>query len=307
MGRNEADKNMTPDTISMKGKTILVSGATSGIGRVTAAALAKMGAAVYCAGRDPQRTQATVATIKNESGNEQVFGLLADLASFQQIRALANEVHQRTRHLDVLVNNAGALFLRRQLSQDGIELTLALNHLAYFLLTNLLLDSLKSTAAETGEARIVNVSSAAHQGAQIHFDDLQLQNGYSGMRAYGQSKLANVLFTYELARRLAGSGVSANALHPGFVASRFATNNGPLVKIGTALAHFVAISPEQGAQTSIYLASSPEVKGVSGQYFVKRRAQRSDPASYDGETARRLWEISAQMTGLEEKAAIPTD
>jgi retinol dehydrogenase 12 len=289
---------MPPINTSLQGKTILVTGATSGIGRVTAESLAKLGAAVYCAGRDPQRTQETVAAIQKESGNAQVFGLLADLASFRQIRALADEMLQRAARLDVLVNNAGALFLRRKLSQDGIELTLALNHLAYFLLTNLLLERLKATAAQAGEARIVNVSSAAHMGARINFDDLQFTHAYGPMRAYGQSKLANVLFTYELARRLAGSDVTANVLHPGFVASRFATNNGPLAKIAMRLARFIAISPEEGAQTSIYLASAAGVKGVSGQYFVKSRPQRSDPASYNAETARRLWEISAQMVGL---------
>jgi NAD(P)-dependent dehydrogenase (short-subunit alcohol dehydrogenase family) len=297
---------MTPSASSMQGKTILITGATSGIGRATASALAKTGATIYCAGRDPERSEATVSTIQADSGNQQVYGLLADLASFEQIRNLADEVHQRTKRLDVLVNNAGAWFMRRQLSQDGIELTFALNHLAYFLLTNLLLDILKSTAAEASEARIVNVSSAAHQGAKIHFDDLQFQHGYGGMRAYSQSKLANLLFTYELARRLEGTGVTANALHPGFVASRFATNNGPLAKIAMRLARFIAISPEQGAQTSIYLASSPEVKGVSGKYFVKSHPQDSDPASYDVEAARRLWEISAQMVGLKETAAAPT-
>jgi retinol dehydrogenase-12 len=286
----------------LQGKTILVTGATSGIGRVTAAALAKMGAAVYCVGRDPQRTQTTVEAIQKESGNAQVHSLLADLASFQQIRSLAGEIRQHTQRLDVLVNNAGALFLRRKLSQDGIELTFALNHLAYFLLTNLLIDLLKSTAAEAGEARVVNVSSAAHKGAKIHFDDLQFQRGYSGMRVYSQSKLANILFTYELARRLAESGVTANALHPGFVASRFATNNGLLAKIGMRLMRFIAISPDEGAQTSIYLASSPEVKGVTGKYFVKCQPQRSDPATYDVETARCLWEISAQMVGLRHPA-----
>jgi NAD(P)-dependent dehydrogenase (short-subunit alcohol dehydrogenase family) len=288
----------------LQGKTILVTGATSGIGRVTAVALAKMGAAVYCAGRDPQRTQSTVTEIQNESANQQVYGLLANLASFQEIRALAHEIHQRTERLDVLVNNAGAIFLSRKLSQDGIELTFALNHLAYFLLTNLLLDLLKTTAAEVGEARVVNVSSAAHLGAHMHFDDLQFEHGYGGMRAYGQSKLANVLFTYELARRLEGSAVSANALHPGFVASRFATNNGPLANIAMQLARLIAISPEEGARTSIYLASSPEVKGVSGKYFVKSQPVRSDPASYDEQAARRLWEISAKMVGLEQAVVL---
>jgi retinol dehydrogenase-12 len=297
---------MLPLENTLQGKTILVTGATSGIGRVTAATLAKMGATVYCAGRDPQRTQETVAAIQKERQNAPVYGLLADLSSFQQIRNLADEVQRRTTRLDVLVNNAGALFLRRQLNQDGIELTFALNHLAYFLLTNLLLDLLKSTALQAGEARIVNVSSAAHRGERIHFDDLQFQHGYSGMRAYGQSKLANLLFTYELARRLADSGVTANALHPGFVASRFATNNGLLVKTGMRLMHFVALSPEEGAQTSIYLASSPEVKGITGKYFVKRQPKRSDPTSYDEEAARRLWEISAQMVGLKQPAAAPT-
>jgi retinol dehydrogenase-12 len=296
---------MSPIENSLQGKTILVTGATSGIGRVTAAALAERGAAVFCVGRDPQRTQTTVESIQRESGNALVYGLLADLASFHQIRNLAGEVLQRSPRLDVLVNNAGALFLRRKFSQDGIELTFALNHLAYFLLTNLLIDRLKSTAAETGEARLVNVSSAAHLGAKIHFDDLQFRHGYRGMRAYSQSKLANILFTYELARRLAGSGVTANALHPGFVASRFATNNGPLAKIAMRLARLVAISPDEGAQTSIYLASSPEVKGVTGKYFVKCQPARSDPASYDEETARRLWETSAQMVGLEQAAAAP--
>jgi NAD(P)-dependent dehydrogenase (short-subunit alcohol dehydrogenase family) len=289
----------------LQGKTILVTGATSGIGRVTATALAKLGAAVYCAGRDPERTQATVAAIQKDSQNSQVYGVLADLAAFQQIRSLADEIHQQTSRLDVLVNNAGALFLTRKISQDGIELTFALNHLAYFLLTNLLLDLLKSTAAQAGEARVVNVASAAHLGAHIHFDNLQFEHGYAAMRAYGQSKLANVLFTYELARRLDGSGVTANALHPGFVASRFATNNGPLAKIAMRLARLIAISPEEGAQTSIYLASSPEVKGVTGKYFVKCQLARSDPASYDEAAARRLWEISAQMVGFEQAAAVP--
>jgi retinol dehydrogenase-12 len=289
---------LQPSDNPLQGKIILVTGATSGIGRVTAATLAKMGATLYCVGRDPQRIQSTVADIQEKSNNPQVHGLLADLASFQQVRSLSEEVHQRTSRLDVLVNNAGAIFLSRKLSQDGIELTFALNHLAYFLLTSLLLDLLKATASEAGEARIVNVSSAAHTGAHMHFDNLQFEHGYGGMRVYGQSKLANILFTYELARRLAGSGVTANALHPGFVGSRFATNNGLLAKIGMQVARIIAISPEEGAQTSIYLASSPEVKGVTGKYFVKGQPVRSDPASYDEETARRLWEISAKMVGL---------
>jgi NAD(P)-dependent dehydrogenase (short-subunit alcohol dehydrogenase family) len=194
--------------------------------------------------------------------------------------------------LDVLVNNAGAINLVRRETVDGIELTFALNHLSYFLLTNLLLDLLSSSAP----ARIVNVSSSSHRKARINFDDLQGHRGYRGMRAYGQSKLGNVLFTYELARRLEGTGVTANALHPGVVATRFLANNG---KIGPIFSFFFGlrgISPENGARTSVYLASSDETEGITSGYYEKSQAVRSAPASYDEDAAARLWEISVEMT-----------
>src|SRR4030095_3796534 len=194
----------------------------------------------------------------------------------------------------VLLDNSGAFIAKRSLSVDGIEMTLALNHLAYFLLTHLLLDTLTATPP----ARIVNVSSDAHRKAQFEFADPQGVHCYRGWRAYCQSKLANLLFTYELARRLAGTGVTANAVHPGFVATGFCRNNRGLVCLGVWLAQFTALTPEQGAETLIYLATSPEVAGVTGTYFVNKRSVESSAASYDQAAAQRLWQLSVELTGL---------
>lgn len=278
----------------MQGKVCLVTGATAGIGRVTARELARQGATVIVAGRNAEKSAAVVEQIKQQTGNPNVAYLLADLSSQSEVRALANQFKRQYPRLDVLVNNAGAMFLRRQESADGIEMTFALNHLNYFLLTNLLLDTLIANAP----ARIVNVASRAHVGvAGLNFDDLQNQKGYFGWRAYGQSKLCNVLFTYELARRLEGTSVSANALHPGLVATRFGSNNTGLSWIWTFVNLF-ALSAEEGAQTPIYLAASPEVEGVTGRYFYQSKALPSSKASYDAQAARRLWQVSEQMTGL---------
>jgi NAD(P)-dependent dehydrogenase (short-subunit alcohol dehydrogenase family) len=278
----------------MHGKVCVVTGATSGIGLVTAQALARQGATLIVVARNRERGAATVSRIQRETGNSAVELMVADLSSQAQVRQLASEVQHRFTRLEVLINNAGALFDRRQLSQDGIEMTFALNHLAYFLLTNLLLDPLKAA----GSARIVNVSSEAHRHAQLDFSDLQGQLRYSGWRAYSRSKLANILFTYELARRLAGTGVVANALHPGFVATNFGRNNRSITAAFFRLLQLAAISPEEGAQTIIFLASSPEVRGITGEYFVKQKAVRSSQVSYDRAAAERLWQVSAGMTGL---------
>jgi len=277
----------------MAGKVCLVTGATSGIGEETALGLARLGATVVVAGRNAERCAATVDRIGRQTGNSSVEYLLADLSSQKEVHALAADFKSRHDRLDVLVNNAGAIVLSRRESVDGLELTFALNHLGYFVLTDLLLDVLVSSAP----ARIVNVSSSSHRRTQINFDDLQKQRRYTGFRAYAQSKLANVLFTYELARRLEGTGVTANALHPGLVATNFLTNNG---RLGHFLAFFMrirGISSAKGARTSIYLASSDEVESVSGLYFEKEKAVRSAPASYDQAAAARLWKISAELTG----------
>jgi NAD(P)-dependent dehydrogenase (short-subunit alcohol dehydrogenase family) len=210
------------------------------------------------------------------------------------VRRAADSFLKRHNRLHILVNNAGAVFTNREVSADGYEKTFALNHLAYFLLTNLLLDAIKAAAP----ARIVNVSSMAHHGARLDFDNLQNERGYSSFGAYGQSKLANIYFTYELARRLEGSGVSVNCLHPGFVATNFGKSNGGIAKIIFKMVQAAAISPERGAQTSIYLATSPEVEGVSGKYFSNRRAAASSAVSYDEKAANHLWKISQEMTGL---------
>jgi NAD(P)-dependent dehydrogenase (short-subunit alcohol dehydrogenase family) len=277
----------------MSGKTSLVTGATSGIGAVAALELARRGATVIVAGRDRARCAETVRHIRARAGNNAVEAVVADLSVQAEIRRLAGEVRGRFPRLDVLLNNAGALFLKRQLSADGFEMTFALNHLAYFLLTHLLLDRLKASAP----ARVVNVASAAHRGARLNFDDLQGERGYRGYRAYRQSKLANLLFTYELARRLEGTGVTANALHPGVVATRFGRNNW-LWRLWGPVFRLFAISPAQGAETLVHLASAPEVERVSGKYFVKKQAVPSSPESYDRAAAERLWKASADLTRL---------
>jgi NAD(P)-dependent dehydrogenase (short-subunit alcohol dehydrogenase family) len=278
----------------LHGKVCMVTGATSGVGLVTAQALARQGATLIVVGRNPERGAATVSRIQHETGNSAVELIIADLSAQAQVRQLASEVQRRFARLDVLINNAGALFMQRQLSHDGIEMTFALNHLAYFLLTNLLLDHLKASPS----ARIVNVSSEAHRGARLDFADLQGQHRYRGWRAYARSKLANILFTYELARRLEGTSVIANALHPGFVATNFGRNNRGITAILLRLLQLAAISPEEGAQTIIHLASSAAVKDITGAYFVKKKAVRSSEVSYDRAAADRLWRVSVELTGL---------
>jgi NAD(P)-dependent dehydrogenase (short-subunit alcohol dehydrogenase family) len=278
----------------MSGKTCIVTGATSGIGLVTARDLARLGATTVIVGRDADKGVATVASIQAETENVAVEFMLADLSVQAQVRRLAEEFKSRHSRLDVLVNNVGAFFFRRKISPDGIEMTFALNYLNVFLLTNLLLDSLQASAP----ARVVNVASEGHRNAELDLDDLQSERKYSGMGAYGQAKLAVVLFTYELARRTDPAAVTVNALHPGFVATNIGQNNGWLFKLVKPVLKLVAISPEEGAQTSIYLASSPEVAGVTGQYFEEQKPVASSPLSYDEATAYSLWEISAEMTGL---------
>ena len=285
---------------SMKNKVVLITGGTGGIGKETALALVKMGAAVVIVGRNPQKTAAVTDEIRKASGNPTVEYLLGDLAIQADVRRVAQEFRSHHNRLDVLVNNAGAVFMSREESQDGIEMTFALNHLNYFLLTHLLLDQLKASAP----ARVINVSSAAHMGGKMNFDDLELRHTYNGWKAYSQSKLANVLFTYELARRLKGSGVTANALHPGFVATNFGKSNGGVFQPFFRLAQIAAISPHAGAQTSVYLASSPEVEGVTGQYFDKKKAVNSSALSHNAEDAQRLWNISLDRVGLQAIAQV---
>ncbi len=278
----------------MSGKICMVTGATSGIGAVTARALAQQGATVIVVGRNPEKAAATVDHIKQQTGNPVVEFMLADLSSQKEIRQLVQQFKSRYHHLHVLVNNAGSIFLARQESVDGIEMTFALNHLGYFLLTNMLLDTLKVSAP----SRIINVSALLHERAKINFDDLQNQKMYIGVQAYPQSKLCNLLFTYELARRLEGTGVTVNALHPGVVATNLGVNNNRIGRLLRRLINLALISPEEGAQTIIYLATAPNVEAVTGQYFVKQKAVSSSEASYDRAAAKRLWRVSAELTGL---------
>jgi NAD(P)-dependent dehydrogenase (short-subunit alcohol dehydrogenase family) len=276
---------------SMQGKTVIVTGSTNGIGYAAACELARKGAQTVLVSRSAEKCAQSVEKIKRETGNTQVEFIAADLSTKAGVQEVAHEFKKRHTRLDVLLNNAGAIFMSRQVSSDGIEMTIALNHLNYFHLTILLLDVLKASSP----ARIVSVSSAAHRGGKINFDDIQFKKGYSGMKAYSQSKLANVLFTYEMARKLEGTKVTANALHPGFVDTGFAKNNGGLVKFAMGLLKPMQRKVDEGAQTSIYLASSPEVEGVSGKYFADSKAVDSDPASYDKAAAEKLWQLSLEM------------
>jgi len=278
----------------MNNKTILITGASGGIGLQSAIDLAKEGANIVMVGRDKERTSQAVDLVKTQTGNQSVSYLLADLSSIQEVRKLAQEFKDKYQTLDVLLNNAGAIFLSRKVSVDGYEMTLALNHLNYFLLTNLLLDMLKAAPS----ARIVNVSSRAHYRGHVNFDDLQSEHGYNGMQVYSMSKLMNVLFTYELARRLDGTNVTANCLHPGFVASNFAGNNGWIVRVAM---NFMSgrISVEEGAKCPIFLASSSDVQGVSGKYFnYDTKETRSSEESYDQNVARRLWDVSEKLVAI---------
>ena len=283
-------------TSSMQGKICMVTGANSGIGKATALALAQMGAIVVMVCRDRARGEEARSEITTKSRKNAVDLLQADLSSQQSIRQLVGNFQHHYTHLHVLINNAGAAFPgRRRETVDGVEITFAVNYLAPFLLTNLLLDMLKASAP----ARIVNVSSAAHTSGSIQMDDLQAEKLYRPMRTYPQAKLAVVLFTYELARRLQGTGVTANCLHPGFVATNFAqSDGGPAVRLLMKLIGSFGTSPQEGAKISIYLASSPEVEGVTGNYFVKSIPRRSASISYDESLQRQLWEQGAKLVNL---------
>jgi NAD(P)-dependent dehydrogenase (short-subunit alcohol dehydrogenase family) len=277
--------------VSVAGKRVIITGATGGIGLAAARQLARMDAELTIVGRSQQRAEAAAQSITRP-----VDILLADFASQASVRHLAQEILTRYPRIDVLVNNAGAMYATRQLLEDGIELTWAVNHLAPFLLTTLLLDRLKSSAP----ARIITTASAAHARAHIPFDDLQGERSYTmmGFGRYGETKLANVLFTRELARRLAGTGVTANCFHPGFVGSGFAHNNGWLMSFAMSIGRLFARTPEKGAETLVWLADSPDVSQTSGGYFVDERERRPAPAARDDDTARRLWDISEQQLAL---------
>jgi retinol dehydrogenase 14 len=278
----------------MAGKTVLITGATGGIGKATAAGLARLGARVGITGRDLTRLEATAVEIRGATGNPNVDPLLADMSSQAAVRRLAAQVLDRYPRLDVLINNVGGFWATRHVTADGLEHTFAVNHLAGFLLTNLLLDRKASAPA-----RVVTVSSGAQSMGRIDFEDLQGERSYSGQKAYNQSKLADVMFTYELARRLEGTGVTATALHPGVVSTGFgAEDPSRIFKVVVLLVRPFMKTPQQGAATSIYLASSPEVAGVSGRYFANKKSRRSNKSSYDIGMTARLWQVSADLVGL---------
>jgi NAD(P)-dependent dehydrogenase (short-subunit alcohol dehydrogenase family) len=287
-------RNAANSTADMDGKVCLVTGATSGIGEITAAALAARCAQVVVVGRNQQKAEDTVQRIQSETGSNSVHYLLADFADFQQIHDLVSSFRTQYSRLDVLINNAGAYFNTRRQTAYGVEMTFLVNHLAPFLLTNLISDMIKASPS----ARIINVSSDAHRYGSMDFNNLEFKRGYFGMKAYARSKLANILFTYELARQLEGSTVTVNALHPGHIATDIYRTNfsviGPILKW---IMGFFALTPEEGARTSIYLASSPDVAGVTGQYFVEKEAVQSSPMSYDKNLARQLWRVSEQLSG----------
>jgi retinol dehydrogenase-14 len=278
----------------MEGKVVLITGGTSGIGRAAATALAAMGAEVVVTGRSRERGESAVEEIRNTSGNEKVSLMLADLAVQAEVRGLAQEFREQHDRLDVLVNNAGIIQSERAETPDGIELTLAVNHLAPFLLTNLLLDLLK----ESAPSRIITVSSEARRGAEIDFDDLQSERRYRAFKVYGMTKLANILFTYELAGRLERTGVVANCLHPGAVNTNFGKNDrGVGTLLFRAFKPFMR-SPDQGADTLIYLASSPEAGDMTGRYLTDRKVVSSSDEPHDEATRKRLWEVSEELTNL---------
>jgi NAD(P)-dependent dehydrogenase (short-subunit alcohol dehydrogenase family) len=293
-GEKRRSATFRGNDMRLEGKEIVVTGGTDGIGKIAAGAFVRMGANVTIVGRNAAKAESVAGELRKSAQDGRVDFVTGDLSTQKGVRSAAAALKQRLKRIDVLLNNAGAFFQRRELSEDGVERTFALNHLGYFLMTAELLSLVK--AAE--RARIVNVASAAHFGAKLDFADLQNAKAYSGWRAYQQSKLANIYFTYELARRLKGAAITVNCLHPGFVATRFGNENTGLFRFFFGLAKsLLAKSEEEGAKTSIFLASSPEVDGVSGKYFDDCKDVRSSPASYDEEAARELWRVSERLVG----------
>ncbi len=277
----------------MQGKVVVATGATSGIGEVAAVRLAQQGAKIVFIARDPVRAEATLAKLKTAGPGVAHRAHIADLSLMADTRRVGAEIAAAEPRIDVLVNNAGAVFSRRVVTSEGLEMTFALNHMAYFVLTEALLTRLTGSAP----ARIVSTASAAHQGARLDFDDLQSSKSFSAMGAYGRSKLCNILFTRELARRLAGTGVTANCLHPGVVATRFGDGAGGLLGLMMPLVKRLSISPERGAETIVCLAASPDVEGVSGLYFAKCAPVTPSAAARDDAAAARLWEASERLAG----------
>ena len=275
----------------MDGKVVVITGGTSGIGQVAATELARQGARIVLIARDRARVSQALADISRAAPGIAHRAVYADLASIAQTRRVGAEIAATEPQIDVLINNAGALFNKRQLSPDGLEMTFAVNHMAYFVLT----EALAPTLARSTPARIVNTASGAHQGAKLDVDDLQSEHGYSGFQVYGRSKLCNILFTRELARRLKDSGVTANCLHPGFVATRFGDRSGGLLQAVMPIAKLGAISPVKGAETIVYLASSPEVAEMSGLYFYRNRPETPSSEAQDDEAAARLWAESERI------------
>ena len=277
----------------MKGKTVVATGATSGIGEEAVLALARMGARIVFVARDGKRAEATLAKLERVAPGLGHSAHLADLSSMTETRRVGRLIAENEPRVDVLVNNAGAMFANRRVTAEGLELTFALNHMAYFLLTAALVEPL----AAASPARVVSTSSVAHQGMRLDFSDLQSAKNYNGWRAYGRSKLANILFTREAARRLASVGVTANCFHPGFVASRFGSASGGWTSRLLPLARAFAITPKRGADTLVYLASSPKAATVNGAYLVKRKAVQPSAAARNDAAAKALWAASESLAG----------
>ncbi|QNO13967.1 SDR family oxidoreductase [Alkalicella caledoniensis] len=281
----------------MKNKVVLITGANSGVGKATATELARMGATIIMACRNKERGEEALKEVRERSNSKKVELMLCDLASLSDIRCFCEKFEEKYQRLDVLINNAGVILPRRQLTKDGFEMQLGVNHFGHFLLTNLLLNLLTNSS----HARIINVSSGAHKVGKIQFEDLGLEKRYNLMKAYSRSKLANILFTYELARRLEGTGVTVNCLHPGAVSTNMGvdreTGFGKLIH--KILKGFLQ-TPLEGAATSIYLATSKEVEGVSGKYFYKQKPIESSKSSHDIDLAKRLWNVSEAVVGLKE-------
>jgi NAD(P)-dependent dehydrogenase (short-subunit alcohol dehydrogenase family) len=277
----------------MRGKTVVITGATSGIGQVAAEKLAAMGARMVLVARDKSRGEAELARLRASTPGINHSIHYADLSQLGEVKRVAAEIAAAEPRIDVLINNAGALFGSRHVTSDGLELTFATNHMSYFVLTHGLRERLHASSP----SRVVNVSSDAHKGQKLNFDDLQ-STSYSGFNAYGRSKLCNILFTRELARRWEGTGVTANCLHPGFVSTRFGDQSGGLLSLGVRAAKIFAISPEKGAETILYLASSAEVGNATGLYYYKCKPATPTKEAQDNTTAQRLWQESEKIAGI---------